>query len=100
MDAANDAVESVPKAPALTAPPTRLAGALVVTALLFLPTGLVAVLFAWRARTLIQRGDMERARTFSRAAMVAIIVTIVIGVLVYAALIGALLGLGAFSAGD
>ena len=107
MDAPSDAVEEVPEValpplptqPAQDVPRTYLVGSLLVTALLFLPTGVVAVFLSWRARVWIGRGDLARARSFSRAALVIIIVTAVIGVLVYVALIGALLGLGAFSTG-
>jgi len=110
MDAPSDAVEEVPESALPTqraqasqqaqdVPRSYLVGSLLVTALLFLPTGVVAVVLSWRARVWIKRGDLARARRMSRAALVVIIVTAVIGVLVYVALIGALLGLGAFSAG-
>ena len=109
MDAPGEAVEApdaaaVPdtadgfeQAPDGPPPRTYLVGSLLVAALLFLPTGVVAVVFSLRSRVLISRGDLARARWYSRAALIAIIVTAVMGLIVYVALIGALLGLGAFS---
>jgi len=79
------------------APRTYLVGSLLTAALLFLPTGIVAVVFAWRSRIWGQRGDQAKARRSSRVALVMMIVTIVVGVVVYVALLGALLALGAFS---
>ena len=79
------------------APRTHLVGSVLSAALLFLPTGLVAVIFAWRTRVLIDRGDRLSARRSSRVALAFMIVTIVIGVVVYAGLLAALLALGAFS---
>lgn len=76
---------------------THLVGAVLSAALLFLPTGLVAVAFAWRTRVLIDRGDLTAARRSSRVALTLMIVTIVVGVVVYAGLLVALLALGAFS---
>ncbi len=96
-EAAADVAEEVHEAPIGPPPRTYLVASLLVAALLFLPTGVVAVVFSLRSRVLITRGDLGRARWYSRAALAAIIVTAVIGIVVYVALIGALLGLGAFS---
>jgi len=78
-------------------PRTHLVGSVLSAALLFLPTGLVAVVFAWRTRVLIDRDDLLSARRSSRVALAFMIVTIVVGVVVYAGLLVALLALGAFS---
>jgi len=78
-------------------PRTHLVGSMLSAALLFLPTGLVAVVFAWRTRLLIDRDDLLSARRSSRVALAFMIVTIVVGVVVYAGLLVALLALGAFS---
>lgn len=86
--------------PVTTAPPrTYLLGSLLVAALAFLPTGLVAVGLSWRARVLVGRGEYGSARNFGRAALGFVIASLVLGVVVYVALIGALLALGAFSGG-
>ena len=66
-------------------------------ALFFLPLGLIAVVFSWRTGVWKRRDDLARARRNSRLALVFIIVTIIVGVLVYGGLLGALLALGAFS---
>ena len=95
--AATDVADEVDEAPIGPPPRTYLLASLLVAALLFLPTGVVAVVFSLRSRVLISRGDLARARWYSRAALIAIIVSAVIGLIVYVALIGALLGLGAFS---
>ena len=83
--------------PVSAVPRTHLVGSVLAAALLFLPTGIVAVIFAWRARVLIDRGDLSSARRSSRVALVFMIVTIVAGVVVYSGLLAALLALGAFS---
>jgi uncharacterized membrane protein len=83
--------------PVSAVPRTHLVGSVLAAALLFLPTGLVAVIFALRARVLIDRGDLSSARRSSRVALVFMIVTIVAGVVVYSGLLAALLALGAFS---
>jgi len=80
-------------------PRSYLVWSALVTALLFLPTGLVALFFSIRTESLVRRGELERARRMSRAVLVAIIVTVVAGVLAYAVVIGGLLALGAFSGG-
>ncbi|MED5528654.1 MAG: CD225/dispanin family protein, partial [Actinomycetota bacterium] len=66
-------------------------------ALFFLPLGLIAVVFSWRTGVWKRRDDLARARRNSRLALIFIIVTIIVGVLVYGGLLGALLTLGAFS---
>lgn len=80
-------------------PSTHLVGSIVVAAVLFLPTGLIAIAFALRARTWITRGDLVRARRHSRAALAFVIVSIVLGLITYSAIVGGLLALGAFSGG-
>lgn len=80
------------------APPrTHLVWSIVAAALFFLPLGLIAVVFSWRTGVWKRRDDLARARRSSRFALVFIIVTIIVGVLVYGGLLGALLALGAFS---
>lgn len=81
------------------APRAHLVWSLLAAAIFFLPTGLLAIAFSWRSRVLSQRGEFDSARRFSRAAVVFVVLSIVVGVIVYAALIGALLALGAFSGG-
>ena len=80
-------------------PRTYLVWSALVAALLFLPIGLVALAFSIRTDVLVRRGEWDRARRSSRITLALVIVTAVVGVLVYLGLIGALLGLGAFSAG-
>lgn len=80
-------------------PRTYLVWSALVAALLFLPLGLAALFFSIRTEVLLRRGETERARRTSRAALVLIIVTVVVGVLAYVVVIGGLLALGAFSGG-
>jgi len=80
-------------------PRTYLVWSALAAALLFLPLGLVALFFSIRTEVLLRRGEVERARRTSRAALVLIIVTVVVGVLAYVVVIGGLLALGAFSGG-
>ena len=82
---------------AATQPRTHLVWSIVAAALFFLPLGVIAVVFSWRTAVWKRRDDLSRARRNSRLAVVFIVVTIVVGVLVYAGLLGALLALGAFS---
>jgi hypothetical protein len=81
-------------------PRTYLLWSVLAAALLFLPLGAVAVFFSLRTDLLLRRGDVARARKSSRIAFWSTISTAVVGVLVYVALIGALLALGAFSIGQ
>ena len=78
-------------------PRTYLVWSVLVTALLFLPIGLFALAFSIRTDVLVRRGEFAGARRTSRVSLVLVIVTAVVGVLVYAVVIGALLALGAFS---
>jgi len=78
----------------------RLVWSVVAAALFFLPLGLVAVFFSWRTDVWTRRGETEKAQRASRWALAFIVITLVVGVLVYIALIGALLALGAFSGGQ
>ena len=90
-------VFSVVTSDAPTQPRTHLVWSITAAALLFLPLGLIAVVFSWRTGVWKRRDDLARARRNSWLAVVFIIVTIIVGVLVYGALLGALLALGAFS---
>ena len=89
------AVEAVERRPR-----THLVWSVIAAALFFLPLGLVAVAFSWRADVWNRRGDVARARRNSRWALAFVILTIVVGLVVYSALVGALLALGAFSGGQ
>lgn len=80
-------------------PRTYLVWSALAAALLFLPLGLVALFFSIRTEVLVRRGEVERARKTSRAALVLTFVTVVVGLLVYLVAIGGLLALGAFSGG-
>ena len=77
--------------------PSYLAGSLVVTALLFLPTGLIAVFFSYRTRYWGKRGNAEKARRASRWALAFMLVSAALGIFLYASLAGIFLLLGAFS---
>jgi hypothetical protein len=81
-------------------PRTYLLWSVLAAALLFLPLGAVAVFFSLRTELLMRRGDVVRARKSSRIAFWATISTAVVGVVVYLAVVGGLLALGAFSAGQ
>lgn len=74
---------------------THLAWAVLVSALCFLPIGLVAVLYSLRASRALTAGDAERAGRLARVSRRWIIVTIVLGLLLDAALIGVFALLGA-----
>lgn len=76
---------------------THLGWAVVVSALCFLPLGLVALAYGLRASSAASRGDLDRARRSSRAALGWIIATVVVGLLVDVALVAGLALLGAFS---
>jgi uncharacterized membrane protein YozB (DUF420 family) len=78
----------------------RLVWSVVAAALFFLPLGLIAVFFSWRTDVWNRRGETDKAQRASRWALAFIVITLVVGVLVYVALIGALLALGAFSGGQ
>ena len=82
---------------AATQPRTHLVWSIIAAALFFLPLGLIAVVFSWRTGVWKRRNDPAQARRNSRLALVFIIVTIIVGVLVYGGLLGALLALGVFS---
>ena len=81
-------------------PRTHLVWSALAAALLFLPLGLVALGFGIRTDVLVRRGEIDRARRSSRITLILVIVTTVVGVLVYVGLIGALLALGAFSGAE
>lgn len=90
---ATTAAPEVPGKP----PRTYLLWSALATALLFLPLGLIALIFSARTEVLLRRGEVDRARKSSRVALVLILVTVVVGVLAYLIVIGGLLALGAFS---
>lgn len=91
---------AVPQDSAGDPPRTYLLWSVLATVLLFLPLGAVAVFFSLRTDLLARRGDLARARQSSRIALWLTISTAVVGVLVYLAVVGALLALGAFSSGQ
>ena len=74
---------------------THLAWAVLVSALCFLPIGLIAVVYGLRASRALTAGDPDRARRLGRVARRWIIVTVVMGVLLDAALIAVFAALGA-----
>ena len=92
-------VSESPEVTPVKVPATHLVASIVVAALLFLPTGLIAILFAWRTHVWNTRADFVRARVHSRLALAFVIVTVLLGVVVYVAIIGGLLALGAFGGG-
>lgn len=75
---------------------THLGWAVAVSALCFLPVGLVAVVYGLRASRAVTAGDTDRARRLARVARRWIILTVVVGLLLDAALVAvfALLGAG------
>ena len=91
-------VELAPEVPG-NPPRTYLVWSALAAALLFLPIGLVALFFSIRTGVLLRRGETDRARRTSRAALALVVVTVVAGVLAYVVVIGGLLALGAFSGG-
>ena len=80
-----------------TASKTYLVPAVVGAALFFLPSGVVAVVFAVKTRHLNEHNDLERATAASRMARRFMILTFFAGGLIYLSLILAFLALGAFS---
>lgn len=74
---------------------THLGWAVAVSAVCFLPVGLIAVVYGLRASRAVTAGDPERARRLARVARRWIIVTIVLGLLLDATLVGILALLGA-----
>lgn len=93
-----DAHPLAPDVPASGKPPrTYLAAAVAVSALCFLPLGLIAVLYGWRSARAVSMGDPDRARRLGRVARRWVVVTLVVGLLVDAALVAVFAVLGAFS---
>lgn len=76
---------------------THLGWAAVVTALCFLPLGLVAVVYSLRAARALQAGDEAAARRSARVARRWIVATVIVGLIVDVGLLAVLLLLGAFS---
>lgn len=75
---------------------THLGWAVAVSALCFLPVGLIAVLYGLRASRALTGGDPERARRLARVARRWIVLAVILGLLLDAALVTvfALLGAG------
>ena len=69
---------------------------IVVTALCFLPLGLLAALFAWRSDRAVAAGDLESARRSARAARGWTIAAAVVGLVVNGLILTTFLLLGAF----
>lgn len=88
-----------PLAPEAPPAPVRtyLGWAVVVSALCFLPLGLVAAVYALRASRAASAGDMERARRLGRVARRWILATVLIGLAVDLTLVAVMALLGAFS---
>ncbi|HAN71864.1 MAG TPA: hypothetical protein DCQ36_09820, partial [Actinobacteria bacterium] len=76
---------------------TNLGWAVLVSILCFLPLGLVAVVYGLRSRRALGAGDPGGARALGRVARRWVIGTLVVGVLIDAALVAVLALLGAFS---
>ena len=72
-------------------------GSIVVTALGFLPLGIVALLLCRRSSAALTAGDVEAAAAAARSARIVMWVTVAVAVIVDLAIIGAVLGLGGFS---
>jgi len=87
-----------PDPPAVQGPVrTHLGWAALVSALCFLPVGLVAVGYSLASSRALAAGDVERARRRARVARRWIVVTVIVGLVVDAALFTVLVVLGAFS---
>ncbi len=82
-------------APPIVRVRTHLLWAVLVSALCFLPIGLIAVVYGLRASRALTVGEADRARRLARVARRWIIVTVVVGVLLDAALIAVFAALGA-----
>ena len=81
----------------LTPPRTHLGWAVAVTAVCFLPLGLVAVYYGLRTGRALREGRDEDARRGSVTARRWIIATVIVGLLTWLLLTAAVLLLGAFS---
>lgn len=76
---------------------THLGWAAAVTALCFLPLGLVAVVYSLRSSRALEAGEEPKARKAARVARRWILTTVIVGVIVDGGLLAVLLLLGAFS---
>lgn len=76
---------------------THLGWAAAVTALCFLPLGLIAVVYSLRSARALEAGDELTARRSARVARRWILATVIVGLLVDLGLLAVLLLLGAFS---
>jgi ABC-type Fe3+ transport system permease subunit len=75
---------------------TYLGWAIASAVLCFLPTGLVAVYFAWKSQQALESGDRENAAGLARRARRWFIGTVIIGGIVELVLLAVLMVLGAF----
>lgn len=80
------------------APPTYLGWAVAVTALCFLPFGLIGAFYGWRSATAVESGDGSLAARYSMVAKRWIIAAVVCGLLLDLVIVVALGLLGAFPA--
>lgn len=80
-----------------SAPKTYLRSSFIGAILFFLPLGLVAVAFAFTVRRRLQSGDESRAIAASRWARRFMVLTFLVGGMIYLGLAIAFLALGAFS---
>lgn len=93
-----DAHPLAPEAPAGQEPVrTYLGWAAVVSALCFLPIGLVALAYSLASARALAAGDDARARRRSRVALRWIVVAVLAGLVVDGVLVAVLAALGAFS---
>jgi len=76
---------------------THLGWAALVTAVCFLPLGIVAVAYSLASARALGAGDEARARRRARVALRWIVVTVVVGLVVDVALVAVFALLGAFS---
>lgn len=72
-------------------------GSIVVTALGFLPLGILALLLCRRSSAALAAGDIEAAAAAARSARIVMWVTVAVAVIVDLAIVSAVLGLGGFS---
>ena len=75
---------------------TYLGWAIASAVLCFLPTGLVAVYFAWRSQQALESGDRDMAVRMARRARRWFIGTVIIGGILELVLLAVLMVLGAF----
>ncbi len=93
-DSASSELSAQDAAPSVVVP---WLGSIVVTALGFLPLGLVAVLLCVRADRALVAGEQTAAAKAARSARTVMWVTVGVAVVVDLAVVSAVLGLGGFS---